>query len=72
MTAANSSSHNTAGGHPNDQHLEEWIAEIGEARLVEMFEETERGVVAGTIPTFSDMELLLEHVNATIAARRPA
>lgn len=40
---------------------------MGEDYFVDLAASTRRGVANGTIPTFSDMGLLLEHVNNRIA-----
>ncbi len=57
-----------AGAHP----LDPWIDEMGEDYFVALTASTRRGVTDGTIPTFTDMGLLLEHVNNRIASQDPA
>ncbi len=47
--------------------LDPWIDQMGEDYFVDLAASTRRGVANGTIPTFSDMGLLLEHVNNRIA-----
>jgi len=56
-----------AGAHP----LDAWIDEMGYDYFVELAASTRRGVADGTIPTFTDMGLLLDHVNNRIFGRDP-
>lgn len=56
----------------NSRHpLDPWIDEVGEDYFVELAESTRRGVAEDTIPTFSDMGMLLDHVNSRIAGQQP-
>lgn len=50
---------------PRPDALDEWIAEVGEDYIVDLVEQTRRGVAEGTIPTFSDRNAFLQHVTRT-------
>jgi hypothetical protein len=45
--------------------LDDWIAEVGEDYIVNLVEETRRGVADGTIPAFSDKAAFLQHLKRT-------
>ena len=45
--------------------LDDWIAEVGEDYIVDLVEQTRRGVADGTIPTFGDKDALLQHLKRT-------
>lgn len=45
---------------------------MGEDYFVALTASTRRGVTDGTIPTFTDMGLLLDHINNRIASQDPA
>lgn len=45
--------------------LDDWIAAVGEEYIVDLVEQTRRGVADGTFSAFSDKDAFLQHLTRT-------